>query len=271
MKKLKIYPSSASFMKGISPDVDYPDKCLRQQLVKHKIDYRPDIPKLYTAIGEIDEASYEYRLNMQDNVESAEHIEREVSFKKELDNYIISGRMDFKVQYKDGTKEIIEKKSSISKSNRLSVIRKKTIKDAQLAQLVTYLVTQKVNNGRLVYSYWEFDYTATKLTMTEEIEFIIVIQGNDIIVDNVKHTKTVKDLVKFYGVVADTLNNDKIGVRPTNPKTCAWCPLVEQCTSYEVGAISKEEYIKEASEILKNPKKPKDPVIFKPARKPKGE
>ena len=196
-ERLAIGPSMATFAKGASIVAESSSSCPRYYLAR-KQGFRTQIDPLYTAMGEVDEARYRTLLQKQS---PDIKIEDQINLSHNLSAVAkIYGFLDMKVTYPDGTEILVEKKSHISKSARLDIIRKKTPKLSHVAQLSTYLMLTGIPKGKIVCDYYELDYDCKSLMSTEGIEFDVELKGRDIYVDGEKFEYSIENLSKFYKI-----------------------------------------------------------------------
>ena len=276
-KRLAIGPSMASFAQGSAVIAESSSNCPRYFLAR-KNGFKTDIDPLYTAMGEVDERRYmkQYqKANPQDTIETQINLDHELSPLSK-----IYGFLDMKITKVDGTIMLVEKKSHISKSTRLEVIRKKQVKLSHVAQLATYLMLTKLTSGKIVCDYYELNYDCDKLCNTEGIEFLVELRGRDIYVDGEKFKYDMNDLAKFYKIIDNAIKSDELPARPL-PKTggrtpCVYCPLSGKCDQADVEGLNKHGFLAKVLDDLdrlietENNRR-KKAEFFSPARKPKGE
>lgn len=251
MKK-KYSPSMAAFQHGELTISPYSSGCMRHiWFSAHGV--REDIPAIYLEVGATHEIRQDQKLSERDDVDD---YTLEVPLKGSIlgaDGVEYSGRADAIVKYSDGTKEVQEFKSTISKTARREVIRKGNVKLNQLAQLVSYMIQEECENGRLVAGYYELD--GEDFICTEEREFVVKINDEGLIlVDGEPSGYRVQDQLAHMQKAAQIIKDDVIGERPLNWQQkwggpCSFCPMKNTCDKIDQG-LSKEEALESAKQDI---------------------
>lgn len=257
---------------------EYSSGCFRQAFIGSK-GIRTDIPETYARVGAAHEVRHEAELKLDLSVVS---FEREVPIKVPVpghDDIMYSGRADFIVQHKAVGKVIHETKGTISKNTRLKVIRKGLIKVNQLAQLVSYMITEQTCYGELVAGYYEEDEQG-QLVWQEGRTFKVKIDDEGtILVDGLPSGYTVYDQIAHRTESARVIVEEVVGDRPSgweNPYAgpCAWCTFKATCAKFDLGAMSTEEFLDSAKADVQlaelNKKPDPQPNKMKPKKEPKA-
>lgn len=251
-EKLKIYPSSAGFMKGQGVVTEYNSGCLRY-IVAAKNSPKQPINPVYEKIGELHENRHAETLGTDLD-------QREVKISVDVsDKVTLSGRCDFIT--KSG--EIHETKGSITPNFLYSVIRKGKYKISHLAQLTAYLIHFKILKGKIVTAYYKHSKSpmgTDVFTFKEGRDFRVDIdQEGKILVDGADSGHTVLEQYKHTLAVAEVLITEKIKDRPINhidfSGPCFFCPLKKLCGKFDKKEVTEEEFKKEAITILGEVKK----------------
>lgn len=234
--KRRISPSSAAWAVGQLIDTPYEKSCGRYMVWQRRYEKESNIDEMYSHIGGIDEARYAAKLTQGG-----------LMFWRELPINIpvggtqitIEGRLDFKVSESDGP-IIVEKKSITSVNRRRTIIEKGEIDHAHMAQLVTYLVAEKLQRGKIVYTYWQWNEDLSGFMATEDREFAIRLDTNgSIYVDEAPFGRHIRELQTWYRLVASGMEKAETELlgRPKplqgwqNP--CRSCPLSAACDQYD--------------------------------------
>lgn len=274
-KKVTIGPSAATFARGSAVMAETPSSCPRKFLAR-KAGFKDPVDSLYGAMGEIDEHRYKRKLEREGFLK----VETQINFTYPLSSQVeIFGYIDMKLTYEDGTTILVEKKSHISKSQRLEIIRKQRVKTSHVAQLVTYLLAQNLTEGKIVCDYYEMDKDCTAIINTEGTEFSVEIDRSthEILVNGEKYKYSLRDLAKFYSIMVKAIEGTDLPARPVQPTAafkspCVFCPLRELCNDADVYGWKKEEFlakVMENKDRLLNLKKTRPPEIWAPANRRK--
>ena len=243
-KKTVIGPSGASFAQNGVVIAETPTACPRRWLAK-KNGFRTEIDALYGAMGELDEHRWKTK-HLRENPDHT--IETQIEINHDLSPHLaIKGYIDAKLTTPEGSK-LVEKKSHISKSQRLAIIRKQTPKMAHVAQLSTYLVTQKMTDGVIINDYYEFDKECLTLTNTEGYQFDITLNGRSIEVNGEPYQYDLDNLAEFYKIMNAAVTNDSLPSRPrpvnlSDRKPCVFCPLKDICDQADIERWDKELFL----------------------------
>jgi len=250
-KPLKIYPSSAAFAKGVQSDASYNNSCFRWQVMNDAAGYiRKSIPPIYAAMGEVSERRFEKVL-----LSRGYEVEVEAPFKLELaDGVVMSGRIDF-VAKKDGKTYVFEKKSTIN-NNKKSAIKHRKLEESQLAQICTYLLALKINEGYLVQTMYHLAKDFQSIVIGAEVEYHVEIKGRDIYVDGEVYKYNADDLARYYKYQIHYRKNKELANKPVKAtqkygSPCHFCPAQGFCHQYDLGILSKEQMLTEVPEQLK--------------------
>lgn len=247
MKITKIYPSSAAFMVGDLVFAQYSSSCLRNQLLASEGVKEPFNP-IHTKRGAIAEKRYEDALIAAD----ADY-EREVPFKIEIEpGVVVSGRVDFKLS---GSR-IDEIKSSESLSVIQDVIKDGNPKEANVAQLITYLMAESLTYGSLVYSAFKWNKKAQVYEHIADRVFSVQLMARgEIYVDEKLFRFHARDVVAHMLATARVIRNRSIASRPFNHKgfdgPCKRCAFATTCGLYDEGILeSVDDFVHSAKNEL---------------------
>lgn len=207
---------------------------------------KPDIHELYKHVGGIDEERF-YNVLKQRH----KKVEREVPIKVKInENLEISGRKDFVA-----ANLIYEKKSTFSKTATKTLAARQPI-EYQLAQLVTYLLLSKMDQGVLAVTSYEFSKDLKSLNVKDEHEYQIKLQSNTILVDGNAYPRTISDLRRYFMLMREAYETGELPPMPRDwnqqfKSPCKYCPIKEVCHLYEQGEVEKEEFLEQAQEQIK--------------------
>lgn len=253
-RMIKLYPSSAAFMVGDLVYTQYSSGCLRSLLLASEGIKEPFDPK-HAKRGAIAENRYEAAL-----IEAEAEYEREVPFKIQIEeDAVVSGRCDFILS---GTR-IDEVKSSESPSVIKDVIKDGKVRDANVAQLVTYLMAKALTYGTLIYSAYKYNKKAQVLEHVADRVFSVQLMAHGgIYVDEKLYKFHARDVVAHFLANAKVVRNRTVAARPYNFKgfdgPCKYCFVKDTCGLYDEGILgSVEDFIQSASNELQRNKEKK--------------
>ena len=277
-QKLRYYPSFAAFHLGGSTVTSYPSGCQRNILFTSFGIRTESIPALYMSVGQLNEERHERTLLGWPDVLQ---IEREMPVRGSIagsDSVEYSGRIDFWVTTTDGNEEPHECKATVSRTGFQVMKRKGEPKLNHLAQLVSYLIQQEVQDGRLVYGCYEHPYDPTEqdmsLVCTDSLTFRVRIEDDGCITVDGKPTPyTALDQLRHMQQTVKTLTTREFGPRPAVENEwsspCRMCPFQNTCSQIDVGAADLEQALESAENDIKNAVE-REPNVYRPKRKPKG-
>lgn len=230
--KMRISPSAAGFMTGPVVEADGNKSCLRYFQAERVTGYRDAVDPLYGHVGGLNEARQHAILEAANAP-----VRREVPFRVPLpgSEVAIEGRADFVIQ--DGDDVFIpETKASVSTS-QLKKIKAREPKQSHIAQLVTYLLAFKATEGRIVWTFYEWNPGFTALEVAAEADYKVSIKSDGrIYVNGTPYKFTTKDLMRWYVAAADALDKwqTKLAPRPRRVEgswndPCKFCPLKGLC------------------------------------------
>lgn len=276
-QRLAYYPSMAAFVVGGSTVTSYPGGCQRHILFSSYGIRSASIPPVYSTIGELNEVRHQAALVSQTDVLEAE---RELPIRGAIagsDAVEYSGRVDFWVTYQDGTEGPDECKSTVSRTGFQAMKRKGEPKLNHLAQLVSYLLQTQVQDGRLVYGYYQYPWDPKEvdatLVCTDSVTFKIRIEDDGAITVDGKPTPyTALDQLKHMQLTVQTLTNNELGPRPASESAwsnpCNMCPFQATCTEVDTGTLTLDQALDSAERDIKN-YVDREVKIYRPKRRPK--
>lgn len=234
--KKRLSPSKAAWTSMNLSETTFEKSCFRYVTWERRYEKESDIDPLYIAMGAIDEARYAAKLTRAG-----------LPFTREQDlatpisgsQIVIEGRYDFKVTGPDGV-YFVEKKSTLSKGRLKDIIVKGVVDPHHLAQLVTYMVIDKVPRGVVSVTYWQWDDQIDGLVVGNEREFqVFITPGGDIEVDGQPYHRHVRSLQAWFKTAAKGME-DADKALPSRPKPsqgwqnpCRFCPLKDVCDQYD--------------------------------------
>jgi CRISPR/Cas system-associated exonuclease Cas4 (RecB family) len=235
----KIYPSSIAPVSGVTTN-GYKEGCPRFFFAANTTTLeRVDIPYLYKTIGDMEETRITSRL---EKLYPDLTLEREVPVKFIVPpNLQVSGRVDIIAKNEDGTIAFIhEIKATVSRSMYSRVIKAHQIDEKHLGQLITYMTLLDVENASLSVGYYHFNRELTRLDI-EEVQFKVELskETGSIFIDSNPYFKSAHDILKYYRIMADAVNNASLPPMTINKKACESCPFNNVC---EKNPKSKEEF-----------------------------
>jgi hypothetical protein len=249
----KVRGSSAAFQWGRFDDgltiTKYSNGCLRHALIK-STGIKEHVDEIHAERGLLNENRFAAAL------EASQHAYvREKSVDECIAGFsdvFFVGRLDFLVTDQNGS-SVVELKSSESSSVLSEVIRKGHYKPENLAQLIAYMITERLTRGKLIYTHYKRDKTTRilKENLSRTFDVMIDDQGN-ILIDQVKSPFTVYDQLEHRQASAECIQNMQVGNRPYKwaekfDSPCAWCPFKLTCDKYDAGEFSNtREFLQHA-------------------------
>lgn len=234
--KRRLSPSKATWCMGDRVDTLYESSCPRYVVWERRFEKESAIDPMYKAIGDIDEARYAAK-----QVQAGVPFLREQEFSHPISGsqVTIEGRYDFRLDTEDGP-VLVEKKSITSANRAREIIEKGLIDEKQLAQLVTYMAIHKIQNGRLVSTFWKWGDDLESYVVAGEREFTVTVTpAGEIYVDGMPFHRHLRSLQKWFQITAKGMDESdrRLPERPL-PKTgwqnpCAKCPLSAACDAYD--------------------------------------
>lgn len=241
---LKLYPSSSGFAWGNLAITEYDSGCLRAIVFKGLSPHRTEIDPKYMRVGAHHEDAHAAALEQQ-----GIPFEREIVMKEEvLPGVQLSGRCDFLLE-----REIHETKGSLSKS--AGYVLKGKFKVGHLSQLVTYMLHWDKPIGRIVFAAYKEAGDAFKETGRRTFT-ITLGHGGGVLVDDLNTPYFVQDLLAHRNTAAVLLSERRVHPeRPLNHDAkfgspCAYCPFKTVCDKYDAGALTDEQAITQADEVI---------------------
>lgn len=283
-------PSSAGFMtNGGLAVTKYESGCLRGILAK-KNGARTKFPQQLAKMGAMFEELSEIWLskNYPDWQLSVEETLKGpcVGLPKET----FSGRKDFTLRHPTYGTIIVECKSMMSSASRLKVIRKGIMNPSQIAQLLSYMIQEKVTKGMMMFGYYEIDPETGEIWCphafrdqgTPKANFAVyrvaILDDGRIEINDKEFEYTVQQCIEHRNAVMEVLDTRTVGLRPFNAEQeysspCNYCVFKDACTSYDTSVIGGEAQT--ADQFIQNCVKAANsdtsvgPVFKTPKRKPK--
>lgn len=235
--KLKLYPSAIDFSLNGLNLAEYESGCWRWILYSQGV--RNQIDPAYQSVGAFHEDWYASKLS--------EPFDREVPFKLELGEAVLSGRCDFKLDDRiDETKSTFDVKKLLIAPQR-----------AHMAQLTIYLSHFEKENGRLIYGHYIQDLTGEHPQwQQQEVRTIAIRLGakGRIFANGVRTEWCVDDVVNTISILERHHREDTVPERPPifgYKSACKYCPAALTCARYEAKEIDQEGLkagIKQAAE-----------------------
>lgn len=223
---LRLYPSAIDFSLNGLNLAEYNSGCWRWILYTQGV--RKEIDPNYSSVGAHHEEWYETTLT--------EPYEREVPFKIEVGDAVVSGRCDFKFADRiDETKSTFDIKKLDIAPNR-----------AHMAQLAVYLSHFEETEGKLVYGHYVQDLTGPepiwKQTATRDIA-IRVGSNSRIFANGVRTEWSIDDVVGSIASLERFHREDVVPERPPifgYKSACKYCPAALTCARYDAKEVDKE-------------------------------
>lgn len=244
---VKISPSSLTWTEGGANAASFNGHCWRY--IKHTQDRRSQIDPLYQLAG----AAHEH-FHMRDLEKEGVEFEREKAFQIQTDNFLVSGRMDYRL-----ADAVDECKSSLK-----PIYRKDLPKVDHTYQLAFYMAHEQVQRGRLVYGRIQEQMIESKnipdpvlvRTQVETVDLSIT-DGGDVLAGAAYTGFNVDSLMSSAVGLAAALTSDAMPDRPI-PRgfmgPCKYCPLAATCDKYDAGMIGLDEFKAEIPSALANAK-----------------
>ena len=226
---LRLYPSALDFSLGGMNLAEYNSGCWRYILYTQGV--RNQIDQAYQSVGAHHEEWYESTLTGS--------YEREVPFKIQIGDAVISGRCDFKMPNMiDETKSTFDEKKVLSAPSRV-----------HLAQLSIYLMHFEMDHGQLVYgSYVEnapsLQPTLGKWKQTNLNKVQVSLNdGGGIKINGIQTEWKADDVVNTAVILERHYREDTVPERPPVfgfKHACKYCPAAMSCAKYEAGELDKQ-------------------------------
>lgn len=224
---IKVSPSSLTWTEGGMNAASFNSQCWR--FIKYTQGEREEIHPLYQLAG----AAHEH-FHMRELELCKLSYEREVAFKIQTDDYVVSGRCDFKLTY-----SIDECKSSLK-----PIYPRDLPKVDHTYQLAFYMAHFGMQHGRLIYGRIQDTETSLIRTQVEEVK-VTIDDGGEVLVGAAYIGFNVDSLMLSAAGLANALKQDAIPPRPI-PRgfmgPCKHCPLSAACDRYDAGELSDEEF-----------------------------
>lgn len=227
---MKLYPSSAAFLKGRLVHTDRKSGCLRKTYLEQNGVREPFIANDSKELG----AAYEERVEQELSTTFPTAPEREVSFQAPVgEGHILSGRMDF-----IAPGAILEVKATRSSTLATNLRQGRPVTE-HVAQLVSYMVAREVGIGQLRYGYFIKD------TLKQEWVFTFTLDElGQILKDGTPFGYTVYDLLDHQLAQIHVAETNEIWDRPHNwsakyGSPCGMCPFAAVCEEWDAGAITE--------------------------------
>lgn len=237
---IKLYPSQLTWTENGANAASNPSHCWRYIKLTRDLP-RTEIHPIYQQIGELHENLHaEYLQNMGID------FEREVAWQFQTDDYMLSGRCDFKL------------KNSVDETKAtLKILYQKNLpKEEHLYQLCVYLGYFELDHGRLVYGRIQRDKETGELVRTVEERVDVRVADSGAVMLGLRDTGYSMDRILEPAVgLAAAIASDDIPQRPIERGwhgCCKYCPLSGACNSFDQGDISPEELKAAVPELLKS-------------------
>ena len=251
---LKVRGSASGFMWGRTVFTDYDGACLRKILVSSK-GVRTEIDPIHGVRGKFNEDQYEAVL-LKDGIE----YKRELFTTDTIPGSIVpfQGSIDYLVSGPD-CDEVHELKSTESK-NKLRMIKAGQYSTENLAQCISYMISENTTVGKLIYTYFEPDDAAVYIEKYSRTFEIHIDNSGRIVVDSVPSKWTVHDQLLHRATSAKVVSEEIVWDRPHNwdllwGSPCAYCPFKAACTEYDKGSIEGASAFIEYAKKCLNPSK----------------
>ncbi len=227
---MKIYPSSYEPIVEGTTDPEYPQGCLRYQVIiapRIRDEWpRQEIDPLYSAIGRIAEEQVLSSLPVMPD------IQREVALSLDLGNGVtISGRVDILTPV-----SIIEVKATLGATKR-AMWRKGTPDPHHEGQLLTYMALLQRPQGILYARYVHFSKDSTKLEF-EQFTWTYELTP----------TEAWARVSEFYDTLIHWNSSSELPTRPLSDSPCFKCPFIDVCSSSTKG---REEFTRQVEHRIR--------------------
>lgn len=231
MKQRKLHFSSSAFAINSAVYTDSPAGCLRNIVLQSEGISTPIQPER-SLVGAVHEHLYMRRLGDQ-------LARREFNIEDATDKYVTRrGRADFQTV----DQVIHECKATFSESIKRTVIGSGKPKLTHIAQLVNYLITEKLSRGRLFYGYYEEVEIDGEIYLKLKAERGFDVEVNDagnILIDGAIYEHDVRDLIRHTVNAIEALKNiPAVPDRPINAfepyaSPCGYCAFKNVCNDYD--------------------------------------
>lgn len=248
---IKLYPSSAGFADKDSEVVftQYESSCPKVVMLQQEGIRAGSIAPEAEEIGALFEDKVEGILK-----NGGFTYKKEVPFKTEMGDAVISGRMDFVT---DNPKSVIECKATFSASTAREVIAQGQVKLNHLAQMSAYFVETRTTLGSLYVG--RYQNSNEGLVCTQDRRFDIAVLPDGILfVDGKSTLYTIGSYLRWVKLVTSIVQDKRIdSPRPVNPtqvwsNPCRYCPYSAACDSVDKGEISSYDgFVSKCGELAK--------------------
>jgi len=271
-KIMKYMPSMAGFSVNDTAITSYNSGCQRSILFAAHGIRNKSIPELYKVIGDMNERRWQNELLADTNVMEAY---RESPVKRPVPNTEVefSGRADFLVTYADGTEEVHECKATVSRSSFQALKRSGTAKLNHLAQIISYMIQMKFQDGKLIYGYYEYPFgESDEIYCSDSVVLQVRIEDNgQITVGGNPTVYTVADQLAHLNLVVKTLETNELGPRPASESAwfspCKMCPFSSVCTAIEDQTETSLEVTLQMAQVALDQAVEREPEVYRPRRK----
>lgn len=241
---IKARPSGYSPAVGVTVDAPFFSFCLRYQSQSWRLG-QTEIGKGYQLMGAFGEALVEARLR-----EQGIWYQREVPFKVELSDLVISGRIDFATAI--GPHEV---KTSASHYMLTSMINNGECQPKFIGQLVTYLLATRWTVGYLYGMYVHLNKAETELHVEQRI-FKIELDENRILIDGVEYHTSVREVLQYYVNVWRHHHFGALPPKPVQAWACKKCPFQNICEENPQGNAEFDRLFLQHGASMENNVKP---------------
>jgi hypothetical protein len=242
--------SSSAFAWGDLVFTDYKSGCFRKILIQSR-GVRDKIKPQYTELGALNEQRHEDRLKSEGQRYLREHaVGRGIAGGSGV---TLSGHIDFLLYDRDGINaaSVDELKSVSSTNTRRNVIKNGHYVTENLAQIVSYMAETRVQNGRLIYTYYQEGEAVDERTFRVTLD-----EFGKIFVDSKATQFSYHDILSHQSKAAAVIKDGTVGPRPFRwefqfVSPCTFCPYKQACDQYDAGAIEgAESFVKYAEQLL---------------------
>lgn len=252
----KVRGSQSAFQVGDLVFTKYSSGCLRSILLADN-GIRESIDTKHQERGALNEEVYEDGLKR-----SGVPYDREKPVSEPIggfDDTNFVGRLDYLLHSTPtDARKIVELKSTESSTVLKAVIKDGKYNHGNLAQLISYMVSERCTKGELIYTYYKPKNKAKVYVKTSERVFEVVITPvGDILVDGEKSGLTVYDQLHHRQMAAKCINDKQVWARPYQAggydSPCKYCVFAKVCDWYDAGMIETTEvFIDQARTHLNN-------------------
>lgn len=230
---IKIYPSSAGFADNDGlVFTQYESACPRVVMLQNAGVRPTSIAPKSQEIGALFEDLVDTNL--------PPNRQKEVSFKHQIGEATVSGRIDF---ITEDPKTVHECKSTFSASTARDVIDLGKVKANHLAQMSAYFAAMGTTKGYLYVG--RFQMVGDKLGCTKQRRFeVLVGDQGELIVDGTPTHYTIQGYLRWVKTVTKTTQEKQINIhRPVNldqawSSPCRYCPYSSVCDRVDTGEVS---------------------------------